>query len=198
MRPLAWTFVLLAVLRLAEAVFFLLFILAPGTNPILQGLAVASVVLLGVDVILAVFLLVVAVGLFLGSRTVFNFVLGSMRGPGFLLLALSLFSLVLLNVVIVALSIVNLLLVILLLSQITSPATRQAVAAMEYEAPSLDATQAVLRQRGRLEPLHSEPTSEMEIELVDPTGWLCPDCDGYNAEGTTRCGACRNDRPSSN
>jgi len=195
LRQLAWLFTLLAAFRLLEAVPFLLFAVTRWADPILAGLADGVVVLVGADVILAVFLSVIAAGLFLGSRGMYHFVLASMRGPDFLLLAVSLFAFVFLNLFVIAAAIVNILLVITVLAVTYSPQTRREVDAMDYERAGVDAVSAVVARRGFREPVRAAEEDALEVEYVDPRGWLCPECDGYNHDSVAVCSSCGHARP---
>lgn len=190
LRQLAWLFTFLAVCRLVELALLAAFSLTPWDNPILRGLAVGAVVLLAVDVLIVAFLVALAAGLFLGNRAVFRFVLGNLRAPGVLLLLLGFLSF-LMGPVLVAVAVISLILVMAILAVAFNPETRREVEAMDYERAEADAAMAVVARRGFHEAPPVEEEGEVtETELVVPKGWLCPECDGYNADVATACAAC--------
>ena len=194
LRLLGWLFLLLAVLRLVELAFFVLFALTPWSNPILAGLAQVVLVMVGVDILIAAFLLALAVGLFLGRRGVFQFVLGNMRAPGLLLLLISFFSFIFPSVLLMAIAILSIVVVIAILAVLFSSATRHEVEGMDYARADAGAAAAVVAQRGFREtakPLDPQDAEEeTEYELVEARGWLCRDCDGWNADEATACKHC--------
>jgi len=191
LHQLAWLFVLLAVFRLIELAFLVAFALTPWSDPILLGLAWSSWILVAFDLILVVFLTVLAALLFLAHRPTFQFVLGTFRGPGALLLLLSLVSFFL-GWVFLLLALASLVALIGILAILFSPATRQEVDGMDYAKADLGAVDTVLARRGFREPVRDPEEGEdrMEVEYADAKGQLCPECDGYNPDGATACRDC--------
>jgi len=191
LHQLAWLFLLLAACRAIELVVLLQFVLYPPTDPILRGLAVATVVIVGVDTLILAFLLILAAGLFLGHRGTFRFVLGNLRSPGLLLLLLAFVSFIFGGLLTTAIAIASIVLTVAVLVVLFNPETRREVEAMGYSRAGVDAAMAVISQRGLHEPVEAPEEDEtMGVELVDVHGWLCRECDGYNADEATVCTSC--------
>ena len=174
-----------------ELTILVAFALTPWSDPILLGLAWSSWILVGFDLILVVFLTVLAVLLFRAHRPTFQFVLGTFRGPGALLLLLSLVSFFL-SWALLLLALASLVALIGILAILFSPAARREVDGIDYLKADVVAVDTVLARRGFREPVRDPDGGEdrMEVELVDAKGKLCPECDGYNADEATACRHC--------